>query len=96
MRKLINLQTSNFELQNSYHFGGYAKHKPELIEFINTFKLNFDIPLDPVYTGKMMYGICDLIDKNYFEKGSTIVAIHTGGLQGIKGFNERFKNIIND
>ena len=63
----------------------------ELIEFINTFKQKFGIPLDPVYTGKMMYGICDLIKKNHFELGSTIVVIHTGGLQGIKGMNDFLK-----
>lgn len=85
---------SDFKLMTDYHFGGYAKHDQELINFINRFKKEYDIPLDPIYTGKMMYGICDLIEKNYFEQGSSIVAIHTGGLQGITGFNERFGNIL--
>jgi 1-aminocyclopropane-1-carboxylate deaminase/D-cysteine desulfhydrase-like pyridoxal-dependent ACC family enzyme len=84
----------NWQVQTDYHFGGYAKYKLELIDFINHFKSNYQIALDPVYTGKMFYGIFDLIQKDYFPKGSTIVAIHSGGLQGIAGFNERFGNLI--
>lgn len=87
-------KSDNWRLITEYHFGGYAKHKPELIEFINTFKQKYNVQLDPIYTGKMMYGICDMIDKNLFEKGSTIVVVHTGGLQGIKGFNERFGGLV--
>ena len=63
----------------------------ELIRFINEFKKQQHIQLDPVYTGKMMYGIFDLIEKGYFPKGSKILAIHTGGLQGIKGMNKVLK-----
>jgi 1-aminocyclopropane-1-carboxylate deaminase len=81
------------EIKSDYHFGGYTKWKPELIHFINDFKEKYNIPLDPIYTGKMMYGIFDLIKKGYFERGSTIVAVHTGGLQGIEGFNNlKLKN----
>jgi 1-aminocyclopropane-1-carboxylate deaminase len=78
---------SNWKLQTDYHFGGYGKINEELIRFINDFYLQTSIPLDPIYTGKMMFGIIDLINKDYFPKGSKIVAIHTGGLQGIKGMN---------
>lgn len=85
---------NNWQLVEDYHFGGYAKHKPELIEFINSFKMKHGIPLDPVYTGKMMFGIHDLINKGFFAKGSKVVALHTGGLQGIVGFNERFGNLL--
>jgi 1-aminocyclopropane-1-carboxylate deaminase/D-cysteine desulfhydrase-like pyridoxal-dependent ACC family enzyme len=84
----------NWHLETGYHFGGYAKYSRELIDFINNFKKKFSIPLDPVYTGKMMYGIFDLIKKGTFEKGTKILAIHTGGLQGIPGFNERFGNLL--
>ena len=63
----------------------------ELVEFINRFKLDYNIALDPVYTGKMMYGIFDLLEKNYFPNGHKILAIHTGGLQGIEGMNARLK-----
>ena len=84
----------NWEIKEDYHFGGYAKYKMNLIEFINAFKANHGIPLDPIYTGKMMYGIMDLIEKDYFPKATRILAIHTGGLQGIAGFNERFGGIL--
>ncbi|MEO8762689.1 MAG: pyridoxal-phosphate dependent enzyme [Ginsengibacter sp.] len=66
----------------SYHFGGYAKKTTELINFMNNFYNHTKIPLDFVYTGKMMFGVYDLINKNYFPGGSDILCIHTGGLQG--------------
>ncbi|MFG6687798.1 1-aminocyclopropane-1-carboxylate deaminase/D-cysteine desulfhydrase [Mariniflexile sp. HNIBRBA6329] len=78
---------TNWELKTDYHFGGYAKINTELVAFINQFKRQHHIPLDPVYTGKMMFGIFDLIEKGYFPKGTKILAIHTGGLQGIEGMN---------
>lgn len=86
------VHNSQWELQLDYHFGGYAKVNSDLIGFINNFKKKHKIPLDPIYTGKMMFGLWDLIEKDYFRRGSTIVVIHTGGLQGIEGMNERLKN----
>ena len=83
---------NNWELITNYHFGGYAKVDRELIDFINSFKKKYGIQLDPVYTGKMMFGIFDLINKEYFSKNTRILAIHTGGLQGIAGMNKRLKN----
>ena len=80
---------SNWELITDYHFGGYAKVNKALIDFINEFKMETNIHLDPVYTGKMMFGIRDLIKKGFFPKGSKILAIHTGGLQGIEGMNKQ-------
>lgn len=77
----------NWDLVLKYHFGGYAKTNNELIAFINKFKEETKISLDPIYTGKMMFGIVDLIRNNYFEKGAKILAIHTGGLQGIEAMN---------
>jgi 1-aminocyclopropane-1-carboxylate deaminase len=79
--------TVKFLLNTDYHFGGYARFKSELIEFINDFRDTHKIPLDPVYTGKMMYGVSDLIKNGYFKKGSNILTLHTGGLQGIHGYN---------
>jgi 1-aminocyclopropane-1-carboxylate deaminase len=79
----------NWELIKEYHFGGYGKYTDELIHFINRFKSETDIPLDPIYTGKMMFGVLDMIKKNRFLNGSKILIIHTGGLQGIEGFNQR-------
>ena len=72
----------NWQLVYDYHFGGYAKSSKELGEFVNQFEKEFNIPFDPIYTAKMMFGIMDLIRKNFFESGSTILLVHTGGLQG--------------
>jgi 1-aminocyclopropane-1-carboxylate deaminase len=78
----------NWSLQKAYHFGGYAKHDEELITFINNFTAETGVLLDPVYTGKMLFGILDLIEKGDFSEGSKILAIHTGGIQGIAGVNQ--------
>jgi 1-aminocyclopropane-1-carboxylate deaminase len=73
---------TNWSLLTNYHFGGYARHTPELLLFLKNFEREFFIPLEQVYTAKMFYGLFDLLKKNYFKKGSRIVALHTGGLQG--------------
>ena len=86
IKKNIN-NNSNWDLIADYHFGGYAKINNELISFINTIKEKYKLSLDPIYTGKMLFGINDLIQKNYFKKHTKILAIHTGGLQGIKPMN---------
>ncbi len=80
---------TNWEIIDQYHFGGYAKCTPELVSFINDFKEQFSIPLEPIYTAKMIWGILDLISKDFFPANSEIIAIHTGGLQGLKGFEEK-------
>lgn len=84
-------EKNNWELTIDYHFGGYAKVNSELINFINNFRLRYGIALDPVYTGKMMYGIFDLIGKRHFPENTRILAVHTGGLQGISGMNQMLK-----
>ena len=81
----------NWEFISDYHFGGYAKVTPELIQFMNEFYVDTKIPLDPVYTSKMVFGVLDLIEKKYFPDGSKILLIHTGGLQGIVGMNTVLK-----
>jgi 1-aminocyclopropane-1-carboxylate deaminase len=81
----------NWSLQKAYHFGGYAKHDEKLITFINNFTAETGVLLDPVYTGKMLFGILDLIEKGAFSEGSKILAIHTGGIQGIAGVNQILK-----
>lgn len=85
----IFVQNENWELITDYHFGGYGKVNEDLIAFINQFYKSTQIPLDPIYTGKMVYGVLDLIAKNYFPANSKILLIHTGGLQGITGMNEK-------
>jgi 1-aminocyclopropane-1-carboxylate deaminase/D-cysteine desulfhydrase-like pyridoxal-dependent ACC family enzyme len=80
----------NWQISFDYHFGGYAKVNQELIDFIKAFKQNHLTQLEPVYTGKMMYGVYDMIGKDYFPRGTRIVAVHTGGLQGLCGYKEYF------
>src|SRR5690606_15286637 len=72
----------NFQIVNDYHFEGYAKKSQLLLDFMNRFYRLSNIPLDFVYTGKLMYGIFDLIGKGYFPQGAKILVIHSGGLQG--------------
>jgi 1-aminocyclopropane-1-carboxylate deaminase len=81
----------NWNLISDYHFGGYGKINLELIAFINAFLEDNKVPLDPIYTGKMVFGVIDLIGKNYFPAHSKILLIHTGGLQGIGGMNIKLK-----
>lgn len=85
-------RNENWELITDYHFGGYGKVSQELIAFINRFYAKNNIPLDPIYTGKMVFGVMDLIEKDYFAKHSKILLIHTGGIQGIAGMNIKLKN----
>ncbi|GLY06752.1 1-aminocyclopropane-1-carboxylate deaminase [Actinoplanes sp. NBRC 101535] len=70
----------NWSVLLDYHFGGFAKHTAELDAFIAGFRKRHGIPLDFVYTGKMMYGIFDLVKQGHFPAGSRIVAVHTGGV----------------
>jgi 1-aminocyclopropane-1-carboxylate deaminase len=79
----------DYEILIQYHFGGYAKFNSELIQFIHSFKSSTGIILDPIYTGKMMYGLLNQIKNGNISEGSRILAIHSGGLQGIAGFNIR-------
>jgi len=82
---------TNYKIIDDYCFGGYAKIDAQLVRFINDFKQKTGIPLDPVYTGKMLFGIFDLINKGELKRNSRILAIHTGGLQGITGMNQLLK-----
>ena len=81
---------NNFRLENAFE-AKYGKITEDNIRFINRFYQDYNIPLDPIYTGKMMEKLLALIDENYFEKGSRILAFHTGGLQGISGANDWLK-----
>ncbi|RTQ53570.1 pyridoxal-phosphate dependent enzyme [Hymenobacter gummosus] len=81
---------ANYHLHLGAHFGGYARYSAELLAFIDAFYQRHRVVLDPVYTGKLLAGTLQLIDQGYFAAGSTVVAIHTGGLQGWAGFEQRF------
>jgi len=82
---------SNWFITDDYCFGGYAKINQVLVEFINKYKFETGIPLDPIYTGKMMYGVIRMIEEGKISKKSRILAIHTGGLQGIAGMNKKLE-----
>jgi len=84
---LSQTKKTNWEINPDYTFGGYAKTNNALISFMNTFYQQYKIPLDPIYTGKMLFAIFDLIKKHKWKWGKRILIIHTGGLQGISGMN---------
>ncbi|WP_431067043.1 1-aminocyclopropane-1-carboxylate deaminase/D-cysteine desulfhydrase [Methylotuvimicrobium sp.] len=86
IESLLTQPRENWDIVTDYHFGGFARTKPELIEFIEQFLNVNSVLLEPIYTGKMFYGIYDLIEKGFFPAGRRIVAMHTGGLQGNRGF----------
>ena len=88
----INLWTNkdNWTLIDKYSFGGYARFNNDLINFIKDFYLNHNIPLDMIYTAKMIYGVNDLIRNNKINSNSSVLLIHTGGLQGNIGMNDRY------
>jgi len=80
-----------YRLLTDYHFGGYAKTNYSLIEFIKNFSQKTGILLDPVYTGKVLFAIENLAEKNHFKPNSKILMVHTGGLFGILGMLDKFK-----
>jgi len=80
----------NYTLALDYHFGGYAKVPAGLLDFIRQFRERHGVLLDPIYTGKLLFGVLDLIEQGYFSRGSTVVAIHTGGQQAWAGWEARF------
>lgn len=86
-REKTNSSTKNWHIETGFHFGGYAKINDALIQFMSDFQLQYGFALDAVYTGKMFYGLFELIKAKRFKPGTSIIAIHSGGLQGNKGFN---------
>ncbi|WP_346237195.1 1-aminocyclopropane-1-carboxylate deaminase/D-cysteine desulfhydrase [Niabella insulamsoli] len=82
VRRLLKDKHEPVHINHSYHFGGYAKKTPALIHFMNEFYQQTGIPTDFVYTGKLFFGINDLIEKKHFASGTKILVIHSGGLQG--------------
>ena len=85
------VDNKRWSLTSDYHFGGYGKITEELVLFINDFKKRTNIPLDPIYTGKMLYGLLDMVKHDTFAPRTKILAVHTGGLQGIEGMNSVLK-----
>lgn len=81
--------TSNSEYNNHYHFGGYAKHTDQLLEFKKDFELKTGVLLDYVYTAKSFFAAFDLLSKNKMNKDANTLIIHCGGLQGNTGYEKR-------
>ncbi len=88
VRQLLTEPQQQIQLFHDYHFGGYAKHKPTLLSFMNEFYRTTGIPSDFVYTGKLFYAINDLAAKDFFSPGSKILLIHSGGLQGNRSLSK--------
>lgn len=88
------LPKSNFKINHDFHFGGYGKITKELVLFMEQFEEQTGIKTDPVYTGKMFFGIFTLIEKGFFGEGQTIIAVHSGGLQGLLGMEEKMKALL--
>ena len=88
VRSLLDGDKKNWTILHDYSFNGYAKHTPELLQFMNAFYRRTGVPTDFVYTGKLFYAVTDLVEKNYFPPGSKILVIHSGGLQGNTSLKE--------
>lgn len=73
---------TNWQLFDNWHFRGFGKWNDELLAFMNDFYKTNNIPLDIIYTSKMMYGLRQLINDDHFQPTDKILCIHTGGLQG--------------
>ena len=73
-----------WEIALDYHFGGFAKTTPDLLVFIQAFQNQHNIPLEPIYTGKTLFAVFDLLRREYFKPGQRIIVLHTGGLQGTR------------
>jgi 1-aminocyclopropane-1-carboxylate deaminase len=86
VESLLPRTCTNWRINHNYHFGGFAKTNAGLMTFIQDFEFKTGILLEPVYTGKMMYALYDLLAKRAFKPGQRIIAVHTGGLQGKRGF----------
>jgi 1-aminocyclopropane-1-carboxylate deaminase/D-cysteine desulfhydrase-like pyridoxal-dependent ACC family enzyme len=82
VQSLLKAEAKEWQLIHDYHFGGYAKYKQDLIDFMNEFYSKTNIPSDFVYTGKLFFAVSDLIKNNFFPPGSKLLLIHSGGLQG--------------
>ena len=78
---------------NNYHFGGYAKHNKELLDFKKWFEETYSIQLDYVYTAKLFFAAFDVMKQNKLNKNQKILLIHSGGLQGNIGYKTRYKNL---
>jgi 1-aminocyclopropane-1-carboxylate deaminase len=87
------IKPADYHLHTDYHFGGYGKTDDRLIEFVRQFVATTGILIEPVYTGKMFYALYKLAAQQYFKPGDRILTIHSGGLLGLLGMKEKFREI---
>lgn len=85
------LKHNNWRILSEFHRGGYAKFSTEDSERLRAFSLQVGVPFEPIYSGKMVLALLDLIPTNYFPKNHTVMLIHTGGLQSLAGLAEQQK-----
>lgn len=85
-------QHTNWQILHDYHDGGYGKFSASLWQFCLRMRKQHALPLEPIYTGKLMYALWQLIAHGYFPRGSHVIAIHSGGLQGLDGL--RYRKLI--
>ena len=81
---------NNIHYLTQYHFGGYAKHSMELVNFIRKFYKETGIKTDPIYSGKLFFALIDQL-KNDDDENKKVIALHSGGLSGIPGYERRYK-----
>ena len=87
----FNQKLTNLQLIGDYHFGGFGNANEDLINFMKSTFLNFRIPLDPIYNAKSFFGFEQMMKDGFFKPESNILMIHSGGLQGLGGFKERYQ-----
>lgn len=85
---------NNWQIIDEFHGGGFAKITPELIAFMQQWYQQTGIALEPLYTGKMLLGLCELVERGFFPAGAKIVAVHTGGMQGIRGMQAKIDKFV--
>ncbi|MGB5846939.1 MAG: pyridoxal-phosphate dependent enzyme [Ignavibacteriaceae bacterium] len=91
--KSVGGKYNNWDINLDFHFGGYAKINSELIEFIKRFQKITSIPIEPIYMGKLLFGVYNLILNHFFSNGMNVLVIHTGGLQGLMGMKNKVSKI---
>ena len=93
IQQLAGPVNADWQLSHDYHFGGYARFTEELLNFMREFRQHSGIALEPIYTGKLMYAVFDLVARQQILPGSRVVALHTGGMQGLDGLQQRFPTL---
>lgn len=86
LENAANGDRQGWQIRHDFHFGGYARVSHRLLDFMRQFEARTNILLDPVYTAKLLFGLCELAKSGMWSEGTHVVAVHSGGLQGRRGF----------